>query len=101
LRLSPPGGDIGDPQGLLRYESQHRRHSRPLYLATNAIVRLYTDPRPLAGILRGAALGIADRLRPFKQAALASLTAASNTDLSQYSSRGSLLSLRKLPTSGA
>ncbi len=75
-RAAARGGDIGSAEGLLRYESLHRRHARPLYLATNAIVRLYTDPRPLAALVRRAALEVADRFAPFKHAALAALTEA-------------------------
>jgi 2-polyprenyl-6-methoxyphenol hydroxylase-like FAD-dependent oxidoreductase len=75
-RAAARGGDIGAADGLLRYESRHRRHARPLYLATNAIVRLYTDPRPLAALVRRAALEVADRFAPFKHVALAALTEA-------------------------
>lgn len=49
---------------LRRYEARHRRASLPLYLATNAIVRLYTDRRPIAGICRQAALRLGNHLRP-------------------------------------
>ena len=59
---------------LSRYESVHRRAARPLYLATNAIVRLYTDTHPVARALRMAGLHAANRLRPFKRIVLSSLT---------------------------
>jgi len=59
---------------LPRYEANHRRNTRPLYLATNAIVRLYTDTRPAAKALRMAGLHLANRLRPFKRIVLSSLT---------------------------
>lgn len=48
--------DIGDRPSLLRYERGHRRATLPLYAATNAIARLYSDERPAARFARGAAL---------------------------------------------
>ncbi|MFI4890775.1 MAG: 5-demethoxyubiquinol-8 5-hydroxylase UbiM [Steroidobacterales bacterium] len=59
---------------LSRYEAIHRRAARPLYLATNAIVRLYTDSHPVAKALRMAGLHAANRLLPFKRIVLSSLT---------------------------
>ncbi len=59
---------------LSRYEAIHRRAARPLYLATNAIVRLYTDTHPIARGLRMAGLHAANRLMPFKKLVLSSLT---------------------------
>lgn len=53
--------DPGSDSLLREYETTHRRASRPLFLATNAIVRLYTDDSPPAKLLRGALLGIAKR----------------------------------------
>jgi ubiquinone biosynthesis UbiH/UbiF/VisC/COQ6 family hydroxylase len=67
-------GDIGAAPLLDRYQAAHRRDSRPLYLATNAIVRLYTDDRPLHRLLRSAGLRLADRVRPAKQLMLSALT---------------------------
>jgi ubiquinone biosynthesis UbiH/UbiF/VisC/COQ6 family hydroxylase len=68
------GFDWGAAQALERYEAAHRRHSRALYLATNAIVGLYTDDRPLHRLARSAGLRLADRVRPLKQLMLAALT---------------------------
>jgi ubiquinone biosynthesis UbiH/UbiF/VisC/COQ6 family hydroxylase len=59
---------------LSRYEAAHRRNARPLYFATNAIVRLYTDARPAAKLFREAGLRLANRIHPFKQLVLSSLT---------------------------
>jgi len=42
-RMAKAGGDIGMPSGLLPFGRQHQRAMRPLYLATNALVRLYTN----------------------------------------------------------
>jgi ubiquinone biosynthesis UbiH/UbiF/VisC/COQ6 family hydroxylase len=58
------GHDIADPTLLRRYEQAHRQATLPLYLATNAIVRLYTDNSPPARLARGALLQIASRMRP-------------------------------------
>ncbi|MBL8547841.1 MAG: 5-demethoxyubiquinol-8 5-hydroxylase UbiM [Hyphomonadaceae bacterium] len=48
--------DIADPQGLRRYERDHRRATLPLFVATNAIAKLYSDERPVARLARGMAL---------------------------------------------
>jgi ubiquinone biosynthesis UbiH/UbiF/VisC/COQ6 family hydroxylase len=52
------GRDIGDPAVLGPYARRLRLATRPLYLATLGIVRLYTDPRPPALALRGLALRV-------------------------------------------
>lgn len=70
------GRDIADPADLARYEQTHRRATRPLYLATQFITRLYTDETPPARLLRSAALRLAERFTPFKRAVAASLTGA-------------------------
>jgi ubiquinone biosynthesis UbiH/UbiF/VisC/COQ6 family hydroxylase len=55
-RAAARGGDIGAPEGLLRYERQHRSATWPLYVATNSLAKLYTDDRPLPRFAR--ALGL-------------------------------------------
>jgi ubiquinone biosynthesis UbiH/UbiF/VisC/COQ6 family hydroxylase len=50
------GREIGSASLLRRYEARHRLATRPLYAATNALVGLYTDPRPAAQLARHAAL---------------------------------------------
>ncbi|WP_043527855.1 5-demethoxyubiquinol-8 5-hydroxylase UbiM [Litchfieldella xinjiangensis] len=62
------GRDIADPLALSRYEREHRLATRPLYLATQAIVSLYTDDRLPARLLRHAGLRLAERAYPFKTA---------------------------------
>jgi len=62
---------------LQRYERKHRLATRPLYLATQMLARLYTDDRPPARILRKLALDAGARLGPFKKIVLAGLTAES------------------------
>ncbi len=61
-------GDIGEPERLARYARRLRLSTRPLYLATEAIVRLYTDARPPALALRGMALRAAQALTPLRTA---------------------------------
>ena len=62
------GHDIGAATLLDRYDREHRRATLPLYLATNAIVALYTTDSPPARLLRGALLGIARRATPVSAA---------------------------------
>lgn len=50
------GGEIADPARLERFERAHRRATFPLFAATNAIAKLYSDERPLARLARGAGL---------------------------------------------
>jgi 2-polyprenyl-6-methoxyphenol hydroxylase-like FAD-dependent oxidoreductase len=73
-RAVATGVDIGSLPVLQRYEAAHQRGARPLYLATNALVRLYTDSRPLHTLARTVGLQLAERVRPFKHAIVASLT---------------------------
>ena len=50
------GGDVAGPAALRRYEAGHRRATWPLFVAINAIARLYSDDRLPARLLRHAAL---------------------------------------------
>ncbi|HEU4670757.1 MAG TPA: 5-demethoxyubiquinol-8 5-hydroxylase UbiM [Dyella sp.] len=68
------GRDIGSPRVLSAYEQAHRRATAPLYLATGLIASLYTDDRPPARLVRGALLGAARRLPPFRRLVAAHLT---------------------------
>ena len=68
------GEDIASPALLARYEREHREATRGLFLATQALVRLYTTDTPLARLLRDAGLRIGERLGPFKQALVETLT---------------------------
>ena len=61
------GGDLGCAEGLARYERRHRRGSRPLYLATRAIVELYTNDRAPARIVRETVLRAGRRFTPFRR----------------------------------
>ena len=68
------GEDIGAASVLARYARAHHRHAWPIYQGTNAIVRLYTDARPLPRLLRQAVLAGAGRLPPLRAAIVAQLT---------------------------
>ena len=68
------GQDIGDMRVLLPYERAHRKVARPLYLGTNALVKLYTDTRLPARVLRGAALRLGNVLPPVKARIVRQLT---------------------------
>jgi ubiquinone biosynthesis UbiH/UbiF/VisC/COQ6 family hydroxylase len=68
------GADIGAPGALSRYEAAHRRQTRLLYHGTNAIVRLYTDARPMHRLARTVGLRLAERITPFKRRVMGSLT---------------------------
>jgi 2-polyprenyl-6-methoxyphenol hydroxylase-like FAD-dependent oxidoreductase len=67
------GGDIGAADLLARYEREHRRASRPLYAATNALVKLYTAETPPLRFARHALLRVVNRFTPFRQAVAAML----------------------------
>lgn len=62
------GKDIASNNLLLRYERTHRRDTRPLFLATHAIAKIYASNRPPARLLRASALRIGSRINPFKRA---------------------------------
>lgn len=58
------GTDIASPFLLRHYELEHRHATYPLYAATNAVVRLYTNDTLPARVARGALLQAASRFRP-------------------------------------
>jgi len=58
--------DLGDAVALERFERLHRRATRTIYLGTNAVVKLFTDDRPLARVLRQGVLHGAAQLPPLK-----------------------------------
>jgi len=72
------GRDIGSSSLLQRYQAKHRRVTRPLYVGTNALVRLYTDDRPLHKVIRKAVLRFGGALPPVKQAIVNQLTEIQN-----------------------
>ena len=68
------GQDIGSADALAPYARAHHRHAWPIYQGTNAIVRLYTDPRPVPRLLRQWVLQGARRLPPLQAAIVGQLT---------------------------
>lgn len=68
------GADFANAHLLQAYQREHRRHSLPLYLATGAIVGLYTSTSLPGRLLRRAALRSASRLPPFRRLIARSLT---------------------------
>lgn len=68
------GRDIGEAAALQRYARDHHRRAWPLYEGTNAIVRLYTDARPLPRVMRQLVLQGARRLPPLKAGIVGLLT---------------------------
>ncbi|MBO9680416.1 MAG: 5-demethoxyubiquinol-8 5-hydroxylase UbiM [Acidovorax sp.] len=75
------GRDIGDAAALAPYARAHHRHAWPIYQGTNAIVRLYTDARPLPRLVRQLVLAGANRLPPLKAAIVGQLTGRHGTGL--------------------
>jgi ubiquinone biosynthesis UbiH/UbiF/VisC/COQ6 family hydroxylase len=72
------GADIGAPAVLEPWEREHRIVTRPLYLATNAIARLYCDESPPARLLRTVALHAGQRLAPIRNALTAAVSGSSD-----------------------
>jgi ubiquinone biosynthesis UbiH/UbiF/VisC/COQ6 family hydroxylase len=61
------GNDIAGEQVLNRYQSEHRRVSRPLYLATNGIVDLFTNDALPTKAIRKFVLHLGNALPPVKR----------------------------------
>lgn len=94
------GGDIAAPALLADYEREFQAISRPLYLATQSIVRLYTDDRPPARLLRRAGLRFGAGFAPFRQMLTHSLAGREVAPPLPLRVIGRLLSVRRpgLPT---
>jgi len=67
-------GDVASPRALAAFTARFRAHSLPLYVATNTVVRLFTDNRTPARLLRRVALRAAGSLAPFRRAVARQLT---------------------------
>jgi len=67
LKSHMQGKEIASQWLLHQYEARHKLLSKPLYDATNAIVSLYTNPAPLAKILRKTGIKVGNKLLPFKK----------------------------------
>jgi ubiquinone biosynthesis UbiH/UbiF/VisC/COQ6 family hydroxylase len=72
------GYDIGNPMVLNNYQSKHQRVTKPLYLATNGIVRLYTNDGIPAKIMRKMILRLGNNVWPIKRAIMNQLTTIKN-----------------------
>ena len=68
------GVDIGSVGLLNQYHSSHRRVARPIYLGTNAIVKLFADDRPLHRLARKAALRFGNIFPPIRHGSTRQLT---------------------------
>lgn len=68
------GGNIAAHDLLGRYERQHRLSTRPLFMATHAIAKLYGNDTIPARLLRATALRIGNRIAPLKRAVANMLT---------------------------
>jgi ubiquinone biosynthesis UbiH/UbiF/VisC/COQ6 family hydroxylase len=73
-RIVSRGGDIGASAPLREYEMKHRAATLPLWLATNAIARLYVDDRLPARIVRGATLRLGGGLPLIRRTIVSHLT---------------------------
>lgn len=62
------GKDIASNSLLKRYEQTHKRDTKPLFIATHAIAKVYGSNSPPARLLRAGALRLGNRLTPFKRA---------------------------------
>lgn len=65
--------DPGEGGALARYAAAHRRATLPLFLATNAVARLYSDDRAPARLARAALIGAGAALAPVRRAIVAGL----------------------------
>ncbi len=68
------GKDIGASNLLKSYEATHRKVARPIYLGTNAIVKLFTNDMPLHKLARKAVLRFGNIFPPIKNAITRQLT---------------------------
>jgi len=60
------GIDFGSVAVLNNYHQKHRNFTRPLYLGTNALVKLYTNESTPARFIRHRLLKLGNRLKPAK-----------------------------------
>ncbi|MBL8305404.1 MAG: 5-demethoxyubiquinol-8 5-hydroxylase UbiM [Rubrivivax sp.] len=72
-----------DDPALIRYAAEHRRVTWPIYEGTNAVVRLFTDDRLPAKLLRGAVLRVASALPPVRELVARQLTTPHRTAATQ------------------
>ena len=68
--------DIASCELLERFESTHRRATKPLYMMTRLVIEIYTRESPPAKLVRKLILRLGDKLLPFKKSIAASLAGA-------------------------
>lgn len=73
------GMNISGDGLLAQYERRLWRATRPLYLATRTIIRLYTNDSPPARLARKAGLALGARISPFRRLLAAGLTQKGNS----------------------
>jgi len=76
LQAHRAGSDIGSDAVLSRYQRGHHAAAWPIYAGTRLVTRIFTDGTPVARVLRGATLRIANRLPPLRRAIAGHLTQA-------------------------
>lgn len=69
------GGDIGAATLLSAYERAHRSATWPLFTATNALAKLYSDDRALPRLARTSGLRLMQAMAPVRQVIEARLSA--------------------------
>ncbi|WP_267224759.1 5-demethoxyubiquinol-8 5-hydroxylase UbiM [Dyella silvae] len=84
-RAHAAGRDIASASLLQRYQRAHRLATRPLYLATLAIVKLYTNDRLPARLARSALLQASQAAPPFRFALARILSSSGRGPLSATS----------------
>ena len=72
------GSNIAASALLERYQRKHRLKTRPLFLATHAIAKLYGNDTIPARLIRSASLRVGNRFSPFKRAVANMLTEANS-----------------------
>ncbi|HEY0842178.1 5-demethoxyubiquinol-8 5-hydroxylase UbiM [Methylotenera sp.] len=72
------GSNIAASALLERYQRKHRLKTRPLFLATHAIAKLYGNDTLPARLIRAASLRLGNRISPFKRAVAHMLTEANS-----------------------
>ncbi len=74
------GIDFGSVAVLNKYHQKHRSFTRPLYLGTNALVKLYTNESAPARFIRHRLLKLGNRLKPAKHIITNLLTETNNAE---------------------
>jgi ubiquinone biosynthesis UbiH/UbiF/VisC/COQ6 family hydroxylase len=78
------GLDIANARDLHGYQRELRRATRPLYLATRAIAKLYTCDSAPARLLRRAGISFGAHALPFRRALAGALSASGDSQAQTY-----------------